>query len=562
MNFFRKRKKKYDFDLSPGEALFDAKNVSGLEQEKMEGVFEKPLEEKNLYYPFYFFLFLVLIFSYKAFSLQVLKYDDFLEKSLNNFIREEVLFLQRGVVYDRNGTELIWNNTDLEKDFSARAYIKKEGFSHLLGFLAYPQKDEKGIYYSREYEGKGGIEKSFNKQLNGVLGKKIIEIDAFGETISQNTIVLPEKGESLVLSIDEKIQEKLFQFLEDFSKEKDFQAGAGMIMSLENGEILSAVSYPEYSSEVLTSGKNREKIEEYITDPREPFLNRFSFAEFTPGSIMKIFVAMGALEEGLINPNDKIFTNGELVIENPYNPELPTIFRDWKNHGSVNMYDAIANSSNVYFYILGGGFSDISGLGIEKLDIFYRDFGFGKITNLEGFSEKEGVVPNRVWKREVFNEGWGIADTYFTSIGQFGTLVTPVQALVATGAIATEGKVFSPKILKQKEGEENISEILDFSKNNFQIVKEGMRQTVLRGTTQSLNFSFLKVAAKSGTAEVGKNREKVNSWAVGFFPYENPKYAFVVMAEDGPPENNLAVSVVMSNLLKWMNENELSFYWK
>ena len=270
------------------------------------------------------------------------------------------MFIKRGVIQDRNGIDLVWNeyekNTKGEniRDFPLRKYIKQEVFSHILGFVSYPKKDQKNIYYEKEYTGKGGVEKYFNNILNGKLGQKIIIVDAFNKIFSENVYKKPQLGKNLKLTIDSKIQAKFFSLLKDYSKKYNFQSAAGVIMDVKNGEILSFISYPEFDSNVLTDGKDRKKILEYIEDNKKPFLNRVTYAEFTPGSVMKIFVALGALEEDIVNPNKFFETNGKLIIENPYFPDKPSIFRDWKNHGFVNMYKAIANSSNIYFYILGG----------------------------------------------------------------------------------------------------------------------------------------------------------------------------------------------------------------
>ena len=162
--------------------------------------------------------------------------------------------------------------------------------------------------------------------------------------------------------------------------------------------------------------------------------------------------------------------------------------------------------------------------------------------------------------KETFDEPWVLGDTYYTAIGQYGFLSTPLQMAVATAAVANGGDVLVPKL--QFDAARELKSQVNVSDADMQIVRDAMRQTVLRGTTQSLNVSFIEVAAKSGTAERGVSRALVNSWAIGFWPYKDPKYAFVVMAEQGPRNYSYSVSRVMSRLLTWMNENEKQEYFR
>ncbi len=265
-----------------------------------------------------------------------------------------------------------------------------------MGFLSYPQKDKSGKFFSKEYVGKGGVEKYFNDILNGTLGKRKIEVNSAGKIIADNVVKEPLAGDNIHLSIDADLQEKMFSALKKYIKEKAFVGGAGAMMDVESGEILAMTSLPEYSSEVMTEAKDKEKIKKYLRDKANPFLNKVTYGEYTPGSIVKPFVAAAALKEKIIYPNKKVVTRGKLVIPNPYFPDKPSVFWDWKNHGTIDLNQAIAWSSNVYFYLLGGGYppEHIKGLGIEKLERYFKNFGFGEKTGIEKFSEKTGLVPN------------------------------------------------------------------------------------------------------------------------------------------------------------------------
>ena len=206
----------------------------------------------------------------------------------------------------------------------------------------------------------------------------------------------------------------------------------------------------------------------------------------------------------------------------------------------------------------GGGFEPHSGLGISGMNEYYARFGLGEKTGISEFRELSGNVPSPDWKKKTFGESWLLADTYFTAIGQYSFLATPLQLVVSTAAIANGGDVLVPKL--ELSAKKEIRKNIDISESDIQIVRDAMRETVLRGTTQSLNLPFIQVASKSGTAERGVGRNKVNSWAVGFWPYEEPRYAFVVMAEQGPTTYRFSVSRVMTGLFNWMNENDMGHY--
>ncbi len=176
----------------------------------------------------------------------------------------------------------------------------------------------------------------------------------------------------------------------------------------------------------------------------------------------------------------------------------------------------------------------------------YKLFGFGEKTNIQKFAEKKGQIPNPEWKKKAFADArpWNIGNTYYTAIGQFGFLVTPMQALVAVSAIANGGEILEPTITKGSA--KKIKRKLNFSEEICKTVKEGMRMTTTEGTTKTLNFDFIKIAAKSGSAQI-KRKTRENSWVIGFFPYDKenkikPKYAFVFLAEDGPKTTTRGVS--------------------
>jgi penicillin-binding protein 2 len=328
------------------------------------------------------------------------------------------------------------------------------------------------------------------------------------------------------------------------------------------GEIIALTSYPSYDPEVLADGDDAEKIKEYNEDTRFPFLNKVIGGVYTPGSIVKPFVAYGALAENIISPNKIIVSNGSLTIPNPYDPENPAIFRDWRpSLGPMTIRDAIAYSSNVFMMTIGGGFGDQKGLGITKLSQYYKLFGLGSSTEMEIAGEQEGLVPDPAWKQKVFDDDWRVGDTYLTSIGQFGFQTTPIQMLRAYGALANGGILVTPHVIK---GEQGATKNLNLYQDDLTVVQEGMRRTVIQagGTARALERKDLEIAAKSGTAELGTSKATVNSWIAGFFPYEEPEYAFILFMENGPRTNAVGAGSVMGKVFDWMAVNRPEYFKK
>jgi penicillin-binding protein 2 len=221
------------------------------------------------------------------------------------------------------------------------------------------------------------------------------------------------------------------------------------------------------------------------------------------------------------------------------------------------MRRAIAVSSDVYFYEIGGGFENQPGLGIEKIEKYMRLFGFGETIQDNPLFDRTGTIPSPEWKKENFEDGsWRIGDTYHTSIGQYGFQVTPIQVARAVASIANNGALLSPTILQTSEPEAiKKSEPLGFSDEQMSIVKDGMRLAVIEGTASGLNIPQVTIAAKTGTAELGASKKFVNSWIVGFFPYEKPRFAFAAIMEKGPYDNTIGALYVVRQLFEWMAVN-------
>lgn len=558
--FTRKNKQKQK-EISLDEILLDASNLPSFHTERLEGHIEKPLTRRSVYAVGAIFVVVALIFIGRLSFLQVLQGEAYAAQSAENVLQETPVIAERGVVYDRRGETLAWNELDEEGryDFPVRTYADREGLGQIIGYVSYPQKDSAGFYYRNEYIGISGVEGAYNDHLQGENGKRLVEATARGEIISEGTVDEAIPGAPLTLSIDAELSEMMYELIATSTETLGFRSGGGAIMDVETGELLALTSYPSYDPEVMSDGDDADKIAELNNDDRFPFLNKVIGGAYTPGSIVKPFIAYGALTEGIISPEKIIVSNGSISVPNPYDPSHPSVFKDWRVQGPMTMRDAIAYSSNVYFYTIGGGFQGQEGLGIENINTYMNLFQIGQKTGIPLGGEVEGVIPNPAWKSEVFDEDWRLGDTYHTAIGQFGFLATPLQMLRAYGAIANGGTLVVPQIERGARGERTP---LHLNQENLRVVQEGMRRTVIQsgGTARALERNDVHIAAKSGTAELGVGKDRVNSWVTGYFPYEHPKYVFILFMENGPRENMVGASSIMGKVFQWLSENRPEYF--
>ncbi|MFH1656491.1 MAG: penicillin-binding transpeptidase domain-containing protein [Candidatus Nealsonbacteria bacterium] len=560
LKIFKKKKKK-KFFIDPDEIFLDSENLQEFNLQQFEGKIEKPISKKNVYSLGLIFFICALIFLIKSGQLQIIKGEEYFKRSENNTLEKQLIFADRGIIYDRNKVELAWNQkSEEETGFSLRNYISP-GFSHILGYINYPMQDSSGNYWQTEIIGKDGIEKQYADSLKGENGTKIVELDALKKVHSENIVNPPKRGEDLITTIDSRIQKELYLLIKNLSENNSFKGGAGMMINVNNGEIITSTSFPEYDSKTLSMGKNVELINSYLTDKRNVFLDKNISGLYTPGSIVKPFLALGALNENIITPEKQIYSKGYISIPNPFYPGLETIFKDWKAHGWVDMRKAIAVSSDVYFYEIGGGFEDQKGLGISNIQKYIKLFGIGEKTGIDLPDEIIGIIPSPEWKAKKFKgDIWRIGDTYHTAIGQYGFQVTPIQILRAIASIANNGKLITPHLIFQDLDKENQISNINLPKEYFNIIHEGMRQTVLYGTAVALNVPYVHIAAKTGTAQLGVNNTRINSWITGFFPYENPKYAFIVLMESGPSSGSIGATYIMSQMINWMYLNTPEYF--
>ena len=497
-------------------------------------------------------IFIFIVFIIKIVYLQIIQGEYYKLAAENNSFVRDIVFPNRGLIYDRNNVLLV-SNEAVESNPYKRNY-KIGGFGQLLGFVTYPQKDINGKYFRSSISGVVGLESLYDDILKGSNGLIAKQKDATQKEVSSYIIRHSVDGIDVNLSIDSRIQTKAYEILKNNVNEFSFVGGAGVMMDIEKGEIIFSVSYPDFDSNKINK-ENTDLVNKYLDDDRKVFLNRAISGLYTPGSSVKPIFALAALEENIISQYKKIESTGALVVENIYSKKNPFIFRDNKIHGFVNISEAIAKSSNEYFYHIGGGSKIQRGLGIDQMNRYANLFGLGKSTKVSIYAEPKGVIPNPKWKKEVFSDNWRIGDTYNTVIGQYGFQVTPMQMLRAYGLLARKDSLIEPHFEKNKIG---FIAKRNFSESNMDIVAKGMRLAVLDGTVKILNVPYTQFAAKSGSAQVG-SLGFINSLIGGFFPYKNPKYAFFFVMERGNSKGYPAGSFARQ-LFDWMANNTPEYF--
>lgn len=557
-----KRKRRYQ-DIAPDEILIDAQNLPGFDSSRLEGRIERPIEAR-IFRMFALGITLVgVIFLVQLTKLQVVDGASLRARAESNRLTSQTLIAERGLITDRFGNPLAQNEWRDDLGFALRSYPLGDAAAHVVGYVSYPKRDDNGYWFQDKSEGLAGIEASFNQELEGNNGAEIREVTASGEQVSGSTIRKPENGKEVTLSLDAELQQELYEAIKTRAEESHFIGGSGVIMDVQTGEVYALASYPSYDPEVLSIGSPNDVIAGYVADKRSPFLDRAISGLYTPGSVVKPIVALAALQENIITPDKQLYSSGAISVPNPYDPAHPSVFRDWKAHGWVDMRQAIAVSSDVYFYGIGGGLTGVTatqarvdsqaGLGISAIEKYMRLFGIASPTGVPLEGESGGVIPNPDWKAEHFDgERWFLGDTYHTAIGQYGFQVTAIQLARAVAALANGGVLIEPSILSGVSGAHSS---LGLSDANLQVVREGMHRGVEEGTALALNIHGLELAGKTGTAEVGVNKEFVNSLVEGFFPYTNPRFAFVIVMERAKAGTPQGAPAAMRSVLEWIVAN-------
>ncbi len=447
-----------------------------------------------------------------------------------------------------------------------REYKDGSVFSHILGYIGKVDRETMernlGKYNIHDYSGKTGIEKFYEEKLTRGGMRIETKYDASRKVTSEEVIEEGEGSYNLVLTIDGDLQRFITEKTNEKLEEIGAKKAAVVALNPQTGEVLSMVSIPSFDNNIFKKGADPKDLEALLKE-EGIFINRAVSATYSPGSIIKPLLAVAALEEKIITPDKKIYSPGYISIENPWDSSNPIVFRDYEAHGWTNIMEAIAVSSNVYFYSIGGGYENQEGLGVSRIKKYLELFGWGDNSGVDLPNEKKGQVPSPDWKMDNFGEMWRIGDTYNLSIGQGYLSTTPLQVAVSYSALVNGGKIISPYLLKKtlndkgeviSKTESKIIRENFVSPESLETVKEGMKMTTTIGTARSLGNLPFEVGAKTGTTQISKPGH-FHNWITVFAPYEEPEIVITLIVEE--VEGVQAVSGPLAlDILKWYFSEE------
>jgi len=414
-----------------------------------------------------------------------------------------------------------------------REYRDSTIFAHVVGYesaLNREDIDKYPDYLLTDSVGRQGVERYYEDTLRGEHGARRVEVDAFGVTRREISSNPPVAGNDLILSLDADLQRLLYDAMQEELDKNDVTRAAGVALDPRSGHVRALVSLPSYDNNIFST-RNQQLYSLIAKNPDQPLFNRVVSGEYPPASTIKPMIAAIALEEGVVDANTSIESRGGISVGN-------TFFGDWKAHGYTDLRRAIAVSSDVYFYSIGGGYGGVRGLGMNTMAKYEKQFGFSSQTGIDLPGESPGFIPTTEWKEQTLGERWYIGNTYHASIGQGYVEATPLQIAVATAAIANGGTRYEPKVvshIRNPNGEiidriESIGHDIGISQEALKVVREGMRETVTDGTALALNSLSVEVAGKTGTAQYGPE-DKTHGWFASFVPYEDPQIVLVILVE-------------------------------
>jgi len=428
--------------------------------------------------------------------------------------------------------------------------------AHIVGYTGRSNKkenDKDSVVNEVGKIGKSGLERHYNKVLQGELGFEVSKVTATNKAIEVLEKVLPKDNKNIRLNIDIELQRMIYERFGDHT-------GVAVVMRT-NGEVLSAVSYPSYDPNLFVGGISTKDWKALQDDLAHPFTNKFIHGTYPPGSTIKMGMALAyskALPNSLGAPE---YCNGHITLGTSKHK-----FRCWSRwgHGKVELRKAIRESCDVYFY------NKSLKVGINAMAKHLRTFGLGVKTGVDLPREYSGVMPDKAWKMKRFKQPWYMGETVISSIGQGYDLTTPLQVARYTGLMATS-KLATPYIAREVDGKEMKSEMksLDFDAYYLNEIRKGMYDVCnVRGGTAYKAMSKLPivVAGKTGTSQVTsipqstqkrlKEEElayyhRSHAWITTYAPYEDPKYIVTVLVEHGGHGGSTA-GPIAADIYKWL----------
>lgn len=454
---------------------------------------------------------------------------------------------------------------------STRYYPQKNTFAHALGYVGRINEKELTTLDTQNYQGtshvgKLGIEKRYEKELHGFVGHKHVEINAQGRALRVLKTQPSVPGADIQLALVARLQEVAQDALGD-------EKGAIVAIDPNNGDVLAFVSRPNYDPNAFVNGIGQEAYSALRDDENRPLFNRALIGQYPPGSIVKPVVALAALNYQLTWPEKTMYAGPYFQL-----PGRARKYRDWKKegHGIVNMYSAISQSCDVYFYELGDD------LGIDRMHEFLIQFGLGERTQLDTVGEVKGLMPSREWKRAARGQPWYPGETIITSIGQGYMLTTPLQLAVMTGYIANHGNMYQPRFVRAMRNVDSLNfqsvpvkemQPVNVKQESYwQAIEQAMIDVVHapNGTARRIGAdASYQIAGKTGTAQVfgiAQDEEydeditpkhlRDHALFVAYAPVEDPQIAVAVVVENGGSGSSAAAPVARKILDAYLLEEK------
>ncbi len=460
----------------------------------------------------------------------------------------------------------------VQSDFE-RYYPNGPIFSSVVGYVGRVSESDlanNSKLTANDFVGKMGIEEEYDTALQGTPGVNIKFTDAYGKVLGEEQQSASTIGGSVHLTIDGGLQTEVYNSIAQELAVLGRQVGVGLAINPQTGAVLSLVNVPGFDNNAFENpASSSAEIQNYLTSPLKPLFNRILSGQYQPGSTIKPLDAVAALKEGVITPDRQLYSPGYLMVPDPYNSSTPTRYADWEPHGYVDLAAALAQSSDVYFYIVGGGSPQyttpplnnpvdygINGLGPAQLYRWWQTFGLGKPTGIDLPSEAAGFLPTPAWWSTVSTRPWSLGDTYNVSIGQGSLSVTPIQLLSYIDAIANGGTIYQPFL--NASSTPHINEDLTYLLPQIQQVQQGMLAAVAdpRGTAYTMDNLPVQACAKTGSAQV-KNNQEENALFVGYFPCVNPQIALLILIENSK-QGSLNAVPIAKNVFDWYYNNRMA----
>ena len=453
---------------------------------------------------------------------------------------------------------------------SKRRYKYPEAISHVMGYVgkvsdADIESSVVKIHEGMTEIGKLGVERFYQNILSGQPGFEKLETDARGEVIRVLEKKESIRGKDIFLTIDLDLQNFIYERVK--SKE-----GAVIVMDPNNGDILAFVSFPGYDINLFTKSISTKQYSALLNDERKPLINRVTSGQYPPGSTLKPFIGMIALEQGIIDENKLVNCDGAYELDNHKRP-----FRCWKKdgHGDANLSYALTQSCDVFFYRVA------QLTGIDLISEHLYKYGFGQKTYIDLYGEKTGLVPDRKWKSKAKQEPWYPGETLNVGIGQGYFLATPMQLTLATASLAKNGNTYTPHFLFGDKNNET-GELSRYRHENnkfstavkdphhLHIVKQAMWRVVNdkgAGTASGLKkVKDIEFAGKTGTAQVynldkgktGIKRLQDHALFISYAPFESPEIVVTVVVENGGGGSSTAAPIARDIIEYYMDKKPKS----